>query len=251
MRRSASEIIRNLETRIARLERQASPLRGVNAVAMDLIKRRWKGLNGVFKRTRSGLEMKKPIMRAGNIYFYVEGVEGVEGVIEVNESRQNDNELVVDHKMVGKGVVNSWTIDVNEFISPNIDNPNTYNIEDWDLPNPQALKGLLLSGLRTIKQIQKDDSETFLELLIKEGNDYLNQIKITSRRLNSFGAVEGIIRSEGLEITVGDSPNKFDHIVVTFHTIGEDDYLAQMELDAHALDPTDFEDMVMRKAKRV
>mgnify|MGYP001168107444 CR=1 FL=1 len=97
----------------------------------------------------------------------------------------------------------------------------------------------------------KDDAGTFLDMLLEDGKDYLNKIEITSRRLNSFGAVEGSIRSLGLEITVGEDEDKSDHIIVTFHTIGEDDYLAQISIDAHALDPTDFEDMVMQKAKRV
>ena len=109
----------------------------------------------------------------------------------------------------------------------------------------------LETRIARLERQAKDDAGTFLDMLLEDGKDYLNKIKITSRRLNSFGAVEGSIRSLGLEITVGDSPNKSDHIIVTFHTIGEDDYLAQMELDAHALDPTDFEDKVMRKAKRV
>ena len=97
----------------------------------------------------------------------------------------------------------------------------------------------------------KDDAETFLDMLLEDGKDYLNKIEITSRRLNSFGAVDGTIRSMGLDITIGENEDKSDHVMVTFHTIGKDDYLAQMSIDVHALDPTDFEYMVMRKAKRV
>ena len=141
MKRLASEVLRDLEIRIARLERQAT--RPLNEVALELIQKRHKGLNRIL--SRQGIEMKKPI-GSGSIYFYVEGVDGV---LEVMESRQKENELTVDHKVVGAGVVSSWTMDVNEFISSNTDNPNTYEIKEWDLTNTQSLGRLLKSGLKS------------------------------------------------------------------------------------------------------
>ncbi len=140
MRRSASEVIRNLETRIARLERKASYDRPFNEVALELIQKRYKGLNRIL--SRQGIEMKKPHALAGNVHFYVEGIDGV---LMLSESRQKENELIVDHKMVGAGVVSSWTIDVKELLVAKTDNPNTYELKDWGL-RPQALGHLLTSG---------------------------------------------------------------------------------------------------------
>ena len=138
MRRSASEIIRNLETRIARLEKTSS--RNLNEVALELIKKRYKGINRIL--SKQGIEMKKPVMRAGNIYFYVDGVQGV---LEVMESRVKENELIVDHKVVGGGG-SSWTIDVNDFMTSNTDSPSTYEIKDWVVSRIK-LAHLLKSGL--------------------------------------------------------------------------------------------------------
>ena len=142
MRRSASEVIRNLENRIARLERNASLPRSLNEVAFELIKKRYKSLNRIW--SKQGIEMKKPNMGAGNIFFYVEGVEGV---LEVMESHVKENEFTVDHKMVGLGVVSSWTIDVNDFFTSNTDSPNAYELKDWTIDQPKVFGSLLKSGL--------------------------------------------------------------------------------------------------------
>ena len=137
MKRTASEIIRNLEMRVARLERQAMH-QSLNELAFEQIQQRWKGLNGVFKRMRHGIEMQKPIMRAGNVYFYVDGIDGV---LELYESQSNEKELIVDHKVVGAGVVKSFTIDVTDFMHKH---PMD---EEWDLSNPVGLGVALRRGL--------------------------------------------------------------------------------------------------------
>lgn len=137
MRRSASQVIRELEIRIARLERQAM-YQSLNELAFEQIQKRWKGLNGVFKRMRHGIEIKKPVKRAGSVYFYVDGIDGV---LELYESQSNENELIVDHKVVGAGVVKSFTIDATDFMHKH---PMD---EEWDLSNPQGLGIALRRGL--------------------------------------------------------------------------------------------------------
>tara|TARA_B100001029_G_C14945941_1_gene385941 strand:+ start:317 stop:691 length:375 start_codon:yes stop_codon:yes gene_type:complete len=115
----------------------------------------------------------------------------------------------------------------------------------------EIIRNLEMRIARLENKSAKDAGGTFLEMLLEEGNDYLNKIKITSRRLNGFGAVDASIRSMRLDLTIGEDPNNPDHILVTFHSMGEDDYLAQKSFDAHALDPTDFERNVLRATNRL
>jgi hypothetical protein len=112
-----------------------------------------------------------------------------------------------------------------------------------------VLRDLEIRVARLERSKQANDADTtFLEFLIEDGNKYLRKIKITSSRLTSWGGVEGTIPSKDLDMTVGDSQDGSEGIIVTFHTKGNDDYIDQMELDAHALSPGDFERKVMAKA---
>mgnify|MGYP006453065453 FL=1 len=115
----------------------------------------------------------------------------------------------------------------------------------------EIIRNLEMRVARLENKSATDAGETFLDMLIEDGNDYLNKITITSRRLNNWGGVDGTIRSMGLDLTIGEDPNDPDHIIVTFHNAGEDDYLAQKSFDAHALDPQTFEKKVMRETKSV
>ena len=137
MRRTASSVLRDLEIRVARLEKSANNSE-INGVALDLIKKYRKSLGRVL--AKAGIEMKPPHPRAGNIFFYVDGMQGV---LEVSESYEKENELIVEHKVASGKSLGTWTIDVRNFVSANTDAPSTYDLKDWSL-DQNAFADLIL-----------------------------------------------------------------------------------------------------------
>ena len=179
--------------RVARLEKSSDwkSNRNLNEVALELIQKRYKSLNRVL--SKQGIEMKKPIPRAGNIFFYVEGVQGV---LEVMESRVKENEFTVDHKVAGAGVVSSWTIDVNEFMTSNTDSPNTYELKDWMIDQPKVFGKLLKSGLEMrIARLERQATRKVAGHIILAGNVNVRQL---TRDLEDTFGVEDIELEDGV-----------------------------------------------------
>ena len=142
MRRLASEVLRDLEIRIARLEKSSNVT--LSGVALDFIKRYRKSLNRLLGK--HGIEIRPTLSMAANISLKIEGVQGLIGIVD----HGHGDDLHAEHKMKRKSG-GSWDIDVRNFVSlnPETGRSSLWDLKDWDFDKEAFVREILLLARET------------------------------------------------------------------------------------------------------
>ena len=141
MRRLASEVLRDLEIRVANLEKQSNFT--LSGVGLDFIKKYRKSLNRLLRG--AGIEIRPTYKNDANIFLKIEGVEGL---LEIEDFGRDDN-LHVQHKLLRGRSGKSSSIDVREFVSlnPETGRSSLFDLKDWNFDKESFVDAIIKIAL--------------------------------------------------------------------------------------------------------